>query len=326
MFYLLFLVDGYPVLLTPLLKNVNDSAKQNLATEFVEDEDLTKIIDQFVSEAANCNNSGSNGASDNIEQSTENSVDSSVDPLVRNEQCSAMASNNPVTMITLDVHWPIFLMNPILNVFRIRSKNELIREQARGIPKLKDCVGNSQLNFTPVSAFENAQVECTILSKSPDEKWYFPPYAFVLSTDTALHVLCTGRVSFYSIIFNITRRTIEDWETDFVLHQALSVSSSNSSTLRAATIDHASMNSFRIQLQLCDCSNDGFVPYRRSIVVSAPEIDDFTSSKEDSAPSSPKNDSLTDDSVGQSSTHEKRSLEKEPHERTGSPLLKSQKS
>ncbi|CAF5167924.1 unnamed protein product, partial [Rotaria sp. Silwood1] len=90
---------GYPVLLTPLLKNVNDSTKQNLATEFVEDEDLTKIIDQFVSEAANCNNSGSNGASDNIEQSTENPVDSSVDPLVRNEQCSAMVSNNPVTSI-----------------------------------------------------------------------------------------------------------------------------------------------------------------------------------------------------------------------------------
>ncbi|CAF4259094.1 unnamed protein product [Rotaria sordida] len=91
-------------------------------------------------------------------------------------------------------------------------------------------------------------------------------------------------------------------------------------------MDNSSMNSFRIQLQLCDCSNDDFVPYRRSSVLSALVIDDFTSSKEDSTSSLLKNDNLIDDNVDQLSTHEKRSLEKEAYERTGSPLPKSQKS
>ncbi|CAF4110290.1 unnamed protein product [Rotaria sordida] len=520
--------DDYSILLKTFLEDVNNNEKQNLAIDFDEDEDLTKIIEQFISEAADCNNSGSNDIFDNIEQPTDSSVN--------NEQYSAMVSNNSVAMITLDVHKPIYLMNPILNIFRIRSKNEFIRKQVRGLPKLKDCIGNSRLNFMPVSEFTNAQVECTIVFQNPNGEFYFPPYEFVRGTypdlkfenptiydlekDTIIHnqyfsleivicklknstlesndkqqnqvyqiqrvrcgtkvtvdhellsswgindkkkktkqaVLtklpellnlytayiiirrthwhndekrfvpeqdilfcsnpftpkdaghpedqydyspnqlritkleitqvssnqkvteyntelsfiipemykCTGLKNKYvkieivtgseqkpeihsnykimngqrpinsklipvdeyisTVMFNITRRTVEDWETDFVLYETLPVSSSNSSTLRTTTMDNSSMNSFRIQLQLCDCSNDEFIPYRRSSVLSALVIDDFTSSKEDSISSLLKNDNLIDDNVDQLLTHEKRSLEKETYERTGSPLPKSQKS
>ncbi|CAF0975793.1 unnamed protein product [Rotaria sordida] len=514
--------DDYDAILTRLLENDDDCTNQNLTIDTIEKEKIDKISGWLHSELLNFNNSESNSASNNTEQTIEKPANSLINPSVSNEQYLAMASNNLITKRIL------------LGLYG----NDFIREQIRGIPKLKDCVENTRLYFGPVSAFVNSHFECTLVFKGPDGEFYFGPYGFVRSVDTgfkienrtvfdlnkdaiinnefvslemticklknsmfesndkqqittcqikralcdtiikvdhklllswgiydkkkkmnknAKHVTptklakylklytayliirrthwhadekrfvpeqdilfcsnaftpvdsshhqdrydystnklqitqlrfslissheninqyylqvsftipelyrCTGLKNKYlevkiltsseeeskihpnykfmngqrpidsklipiheydsTMMFNITKRTVEDWETDFILDQSLSISSSNSSTLRTVTIDNSSMNCFRIQLQLCHCSNDDFVPYPRSIVVSDPVIDEVTSEEIDTSLSL-ENDSLTDDSLDQSSTQVKRSFEKEPHERTGSPMLKTQK-
>ncbi|CAF0990910.1 unnamed protein product [Rotaria sordida] len=530
--------DDYDAILTRLLENDDDCTNQNLTIDTIEKEKIDKISGWLHSELLNFNNSESNSASNNTEQTIEKPANSLINPSVSNEQYLAMASNNLIAMITPDVDRSIYLKHPILNIFRIYSGNDFIREQIRGIPKLKDCVENTRLYFSPVSAFVNSQIECTLVFKGPDGEFYFGPYGFVRSVDigfkienrtvfdlnkdaiinnefvslemticklknsmfesndkqqittcqikralcdtiikvdhklllswgiydkkkkmnkNAKHVtptklakylklytayliirrthwhadekrfvpeqdilFCSNaftpvdsshhqdrydyspnklqitqlrfslissheninqyylQVSFIipelyrctelknkylevkiltsseeeskihpnykfmngqrpidsklipiheydsTMMFNITKRTVEDWETDFILHQSLPISSSNSSTLRTVTIDNSSMNCFRIQLQLCHCSNDDFVPYPRSIIVSDPVIDEVTSEEIDTSLSL-ENDNLTDDSLDQLSTQVKRSFEKEPHERTGSPMLKTQK-
>ncbi|CAF1283406.1 unnamed protein product [Rotaria sordida] len=91
------------------------------------------------------------------------------------------------------------------------------------------------------------------------------------------------------------------------------------------------MNSLRVQLQLCDYSNDICVPYPKSVVLSDLLIDGFASSEEvhtissQESDSSPDDDNSTDDHCAESSTHVKQSYQKETHERTESPEQKIQK-
>ncbi|CAF4741863.1 unnamed protein product [Rotaria sp. Silwood1] len=133
-----------------------------------------------------------------------------------------------------------------------------------------------------------------------------------------------------TLMLKITKCTVEEWKTDSTLNPTVPVSSANIATVPMATVYNTSMNSLRVQLQLCDYSNNVRVPYPKSIAVSNQLIDGKYCCLNYKTLSSPENDHSTDDSstdefLDESLTNVKRSYVKKAGERTGSPLQKIQK-
>ncbi|CAF1283390.1 unnamed protein product [Rotaria sordida] len=182
-----FVHDDYPLSLTLLFENtdgctnknlttefnalslgiVDDRVSENLTTELIDNENLNKILDEFFSEPTNVE---THIETNNIKQLTESSVDSSADASASNESNLTVSTNILNEPITSTVNCSIYFKNSIQDRFRIHSENEFRRNQVRGIPKVRDCAGNSRLYLGgSVSALADALIEFSIVFKGPDE-------------------------------------------------------------------------------------------------------------------------------------------------------------
>ncbi|CAF0941730.1 unnamed protein product [Rotaria sordida] len=125
------------------------------------------------------------------------------------------------------------------------------------MPKMYECTN-----------LKNKYLKAKILTSSEHDSRIHPNYKFMDGQKPVDSILI--RVNQYdtTLTFTVIKRTVEEWETDFILNQGLPVSSSNISTVRTVPLDSPSMNSFRVQLQLCDKSSDTDVPYPKSTVIS----------------------------------------------------------
>ncbi|CAF1266368.1 unnamed protein product [Rotaria magnacalcarata] len=215
------------------------------------------------------------------------------------------------------------------------SANKLIITkfmQSRAEPRESNHQFNVHVSYVIPPLYEctqliNKRIIVEILTGSEQESHTHPNYKFM--TDEGVRDSICIRADQYesNAEFKIVKTTRNQCNDRCVQNTALPVSYHNGSDsmVQAVSFNEPSMNSFRVQLQLCDYTDQIVTPYPRSTVQSTLVVDDFVSSERSATSSSPVNENVIIENVFESSVTDKRSLEKEAHERTGSPLLKTPK-
>ncbi|CAF3408809.1 unnamed protein product [Rotaria socialis] len=184
------------------------------------------------------------------------------------------------------------------------------------IPPLYEC-----------TQLRNKCIKVDILTGSKQESQMHPNYKFMADEEVtdSLYI----RADKYESIatFKIVNTTRNQCNGSYVKNTDLPVSHYNGSDsmIQRVSFNEPSMNSFRVRLQLCDYTDQTITPYPYSTVQSTLVVDDFVSSERSVTSSSPANENVIIENIFESSVTDKRSLEKEAHERTGSPLLKTPK-
>ncbi|CAF1121730.1 unnamed protein product [Adineta steineri] len=182
-------------------------------------------------------------------------------------------------------------------------------------------ISQCKLSYVPSSQHSN---QCVLKVQVPYE---IPDlYKCTLLKNKYLKaVICTSSEEEVTIHPSLTLYIIRR-ETNSTSDQASLVSSSNSLEIaQTLPLNGDIMDSFRIQLQLCDCSNEKPNPYPKSIVLSDKIVDEFNFPEKLTSIELPTNDSSTNNNVHQTSSDIHGSSQKTAGKRIGSPLPKYQK-
>ncbi|CAF3882638.1 unnamed protein product [Rotaria sordida] len=273
---------------------VDDRVSENLTTELIDNENLNKILDEFFSEPTNVE---THSETNNIKQLTESSVDSSADASASNE------SNLTVSTNILNERNTVKIDHEQLSLWKINENRNSTNETFKPITPTK--LAKFLKVYTVYIIGRETHLDA-------DKGQYVPENNFRILSNafTPKIKICTGN------------------EQDLNIHPDYKLLD-NQTPVDSRLIPVDEYNStfmFNIIKLTGKESVTNFISNQTqpipSSFASSEEVHTISSQESDS---SPDDDSSTDDHCAESSTHVKRSYQKETHERTESPEQKIQK-